>query len=404
MSRADPSKSPAPPERPTPVLVGVPACSVEQLLAQPLVPGAPRLIDLRAPVEFEVDRVPGAVSEPLFNDAERQLVGTLYKQASPEDAYSEGVALIEAKIAQLVSAILARVGRSAPEADVLSAMEELAAGGKAALEGRMVPEVVESLEPDAFVVGCWRGGLRSQSVCALLRRLGYPAVLLDGGYRAYRQHVFAALADWTPPAGAVTLRGHTGVGKTLVLNAIERLRPNWTVDLEDLAGHRSSILGMVGREPVNQKTFESRLFARLAAGFPAGVAVFEGESRKIGDVIQPEPLWKTVRGGAAVRLTASVARRTQVLADDYLATPESVAQLRDQLPFIERRLGEVKFKGVLTGLLAEQRIDELVALLLERYYDPLYTHSEGEIPTALEVDAEDPEACAGRIVDWIEAG
>ena len=398
MIRADPSKSP------DPLAVGVPACSVEQLLARPLAAGAPRLIDLRAPVEFEVDSVPGAISEPLFDDTERELIGTLYKQSSPEDAYSEGVALIQAKIAQLISRILAHVGRAAPEAGISAAMEELSAGGKAALEGRMVPEVVESLEPESFVVGCWRGGLRSQAVCALLRHLGYPAVLLNGGYKAYRQHVFAALTQWTPPARAVTLRGHTGVGKTLVLNAIERLRPGWTVDLEDLAGHRSSILGMVGREPVNQKTFESKLFARLSAGFPAGVAVFEGESRKIGDVIQPKPLWEAVRGGASVRLDASIARRTQVLAEDYLATPESAAQLKQQLPFIERRLGEVKFKGVLTGLLEEQRIDELVALLLELYYDPLYTHSEGEIPTALEVDAEDAQACAAEIVGWIEAG
>ena len=39
-----------------------------------------RIIDLRSPAEFAQDHLPGAVNHPLFGDAERELIGTLYKQ------------------------------------------------------------------------------------------------------------------------------------------------------------------------------------------------------------------------------------------------------------------------------------------------------------------------------------
>ena len=105
--------------------------------------------------------------------------------------------------------------------------------------------------------------MRSKSVVAFLQELGLSrALALEGGYRSYRAVVRAELAAWRPPASFV-LRGLTGVGKTLVLRELEELRPLWTIDLEGLAGHRSSILGMVGLRPVSQKRFESRLAARL---------------------------------------------------------------------------------------------------------------------------------------------
>ena len=38
------------------------------------------VIDLRAPVEFADDRIPGAVNVPLFENETRSFVGLLYKQ------------------------------------------------------------------------------------------------------------------------------------------------------------------------------------------------------------------------------------------------------------------------------------------------------------------------------------
>ena len=198
------------------------------------------------------------------------------------------------------------------------------------------------------------------------------------------------------------LRGLTGVGKTLILRELERIRPGWTVDLEGVARHRSSLLGMVGLEPVSQKAFESGLAERLREGFP-GPVVFEGESRKVGDAVVPERLWRSLDQGVNVLLEAPVARRVEVLSEDYLAKPEAGPRLRAQLERIEPLMGPVKYAGVLTGLWDRGEIAELVELLLERYYDPRYQHGEKVRNYAHTVDASDPERAAREVPEWIES-
>ena len=68
---------------------------------------------------------------------------------------------------------------------------------------------------------------------------------------------------------------------------------------------------------------------------------------------------------------------------------------------MEERLG-ARFAGVLVGLLNEGRDAELVELLLERYYDPLYAHSEKNHRYVTRIDAEDVDEAARAIVDWVE--
>ena len=202
-------------------------------------------------------------------------------------------------------------------------------------------------------------------MAVLLRALGWGEVLiLEGGYKAYRRHVIDSLAAAALPQSFV-LRGLTGVGKTLVLRELEELRPGWTLDLEGHARHRSSILGMVGLEPVGQKAFEGDIAGRLRAGFPSDLVVYEGESRKVGDRIVPAQIWGSLTSGTNLKLKTSVERRVEPLCEDYLTSEGSRGALLEQLPFIEQRLGPVKWKGVLTGLLKADRIDELVEALLE---------------------------------------
>jgi tRNA 2-selenouridine synthase len=360
------------------------------------------VIDLRAPKEFTEDHVLGAHNAPLFDDDERAMVGTLYRRRGQEPAFEAGVRITQAKIAELVARIASTAGLAAPPMDVLEErVRALTEGGVHALETRLGAEPLDVLPERALVLCCWRGGLRSQSVAALFRSLGFDsAVFVEGGYKAWRAVVRESVSAWKSPPSFV-LRGLTGVGKTLVLRELERQRPGWTLDLEGLAGHRSSILGMVGLEPVNQKTFDRRLFERLREGFP-GLVVVEGESRKVGDIVLPESVWSAVHGGTGIELTASVERRVEVLIDDYLAVEGNREHLARQLPYIEQRLGEKKFDAVLTGMLADGREAELVELLLERYYDPLYTHSERDYTYRMSIDAGDPGAAASEIADWIE--
>ncbi|MEW6073427.1 MAG: tRNA 2-selenouridine(34) synthase MnmH [Planctomycetota bacterium] len=388
--------SPGPPSVPAGTLV--PTVSVERALAAP----DRVVVDLRSPAEFAADHVPGAVNVPLFDDVERAVIGTLYRQSSPAAAFAAGWERTREKIGSLAREVAAAAGWEPPAADLPGLVDRMCAGGIEALDGELAVAPAERLGPRPVILLCWRGGLRSRSVVALLRRLGLArAVCLAGGYRAYRRHVCTTLDTWQAPA-AFVLRGLTGVGKTLVLREVERRVPGATLDLEAIAGHRSSILGMVGLKPATQKGFDSSLAARLEAGFP-GWMVVEGESRKVGDVILPPAVWGAVSGGAAIELVAPPSRRVDVLVEDYLARAENRAELAARLPFLEERLGRRKWAGVLGGLLAAGRERELVALLLEHYYDPLYRHSEGVRAYATTIDATDPAAAAARVVAWVDA-
>jgi tRNA 2-selenouridine synthase len=359
------------------------------------------LVDLRSPSEFAEDHLPGAVNVPLFDDAERTLVGTLYRQVSGQSAFETGVQLTRAKLRGLVAEVLAAAGRRAREQDLDELLAELTAGGLGGLSSRLDPQPAQGPAAGALVLCCWRGGLRSQSVAALLTVLGHRDVyLVAGGYKAWRALVRERLARCELPQSFV-LRGLTGVGKTLVLRELELLRPGWTLDLEGLAGHRSSILGRVGLEPVGQRTFESRLLLRLLRGFD-GPLVLEGESRKVGDVVLPEPIYRAVDRGLAIELVASRERRVAVLLDEYLAQPSNRAQIAAVLPYLEQRIGARKYAGVLTALLEQGRETELVELLLDLHYDPLYRHSERGRSYLASIRSDEPEAAAAQVAAFVE--
>jgi tRNA 2-selenouridine synthase len=364
-------------------------------------PGAV-FIDMRSPTEFAVDHIPGARNVALFDDVERALVGTLYRQSSPEAAFEEGRAIAKEKIVTLVSLISGLGGLEVPDVELARRVDEMTAGGITGLATSIVCEPAESAPERPVVLHCWRGGLRSRSVAGLLVGLGLErVVLLEGGYKAYRADVAREIADWRPPRPHV-LFGWTGVGKTLVLREIERLRPRWTIDLEALAGHRSSLLGMVGLKPRSQKAFESGLVSCLRAGV-GDTLVLEGESRKVGDIILPPPLWSAMNGGIALEITASLERRVEVLRSDYLADESSRQELLLQLPRVEERMKRKEGAPTLAALLESGRVEELVHILLEQYYDPLYRHSQRGRRYAATFDAGDPAAAAEHIVDWIES-
>lgn len=367
----------------------------------PLPPTGVVVVDLRSPAEFEADHIHGAINVPLFDNEERAIVGTLYRRRGRVEAFERGIDLVVAKVRELVEGVGAAAERSVNGEDLEARVRSIASGGPDALESHLGTSEVASVAPGSVLLHCWRGGMRSRSVAALLRGLGWPVVLLEGGYREYRRLVHTRVGELTFPP-AFVLRGMTGVGKTLVLHELERQVPGSTVDLEGLADHRSSILGMVGRSPRSQKMFESGLCRRVDAGFPEGWVAFEGESRKVGDIVLPESVWSPLVGGTSIRLVASTERRVQVLCDDYLATDGSREELLRQLPFIEGRLGK-RWDGELCRLLTDGREHELVELLLERYYDERYGHSESKHAVAHEVDSTDPAACAAEIATWVAA-
>lgn len=386
--------------------------------------GSPRIIDLRSPGEFARDHLPGAVSVPLFDDGQRAIVGTLYKQESPEAAYEAGLEMVEAGMDERIERILCR---KLPGAEWKSCFRELAGNLREQMrEPSLLLQQERSLAtlgPEPIILHCWRGGMRSQSMALLLRSMGETQVgLLEGGYKAYRSQVIARLAGILPEEYPfIVLRGATGVGKTQILRQLEERAPHSTLDLEGLAGHRSSVLGAVGLKPVSQPRFETLLLqrlaelgvwsaetaelglgSRLAPDFGPPLPIFvEGESRKVGDAILPESLYAAMQQGEQLKIEASVEYRVNLLGVDYLgpvaldgpADSARLAELATALHGLGRKLGGARVEQMQAELRAG-RWRGVTEQLLHLHYDALYAHGEVERSYAAEFDAEDPELLA----------
>jgi hypothetical protein len=133
------------------------------------------------------------------------------------------------------------------------------------------------------------------------------------------------------------------------------------------------------------------------------LGAFSHQPQHLPKIPQHIGTWDALQAGSNALLEAPLERRIDVLIEDYLGDPDNRPALRAQLPFIEQRLGPVKWEGALVALLDAGRERELVQVLLERYYDPLYLHSERGRDYGLRVDTSDPTAAAEELAAWIEA-
>jgi tRNA 2-selenouridine synthase len=295
-------------------------------------------IDVRSPSEFALDHVPGAVNHPVLDDTERAQVGTLYV-GSPFAARRLGAALVARNIATMLDAAFADKAR----------------------EWRPL-------------VYCWRGGQRSRALAHVLNEIGWRAMQLDGGYRAYRRDVVTRLATLPKRLDFVVVGGLTGSGKSRLIAALDAVGAQ-ALDLERLACHRGSLLGSVPGEPQpSQKAFESALLERLQR-FDATRPVFvESESRRVGAVQLPDALLERMRAGRGIALQTPHALRVALLKQDY-------GHFMGDTGALERSLGPLTplhGKAALTRwaeLAAAGDWDTLVAELLSRHYDPAYARS-----------------------------
>src|SRR3954465_8362020 len=186
------------------------------------------ILDARPPAEYGLDHIPGAISAPVLDDAQRVEVGTLYKQVSPFEAKKLGAALIAQNVARHIETLFR---------------------GKD-----------KAWRP---LVYCWRGGKRSGAMAHILREVGWDASTLEGGYRAYRRWVVESLATVPMEIEFVVVHGPTGSGKSRSLAALRKAGAR-VLDLEALAAHRGSVLGgLPGAPQPSQKWFESQLLAEL---------------------------------------------------------------------------------------------------------------------------------------------
>lgn len=243
------------------------------------------ILDVRAPLEYDEGHITGAISWPLFSDDERSEIGTLYKQKSQVDAIEKGFEIIGPKMVEMT-----RYGRNLFESQPHS---------------------------HPLLVHCWRGGMRSQSVAWLLRSSGVPAIVLEGGYKAFRSF---ARSHYDKPINLAVLGGLTGSAKTEVIREFgdeERV-----IDLEGMARHFGSAFGnLEGHKQPTSKQFSNDLFHELwkmdAWGENSRPIWVENESRTIGKVNLPEPFYSQLVNSTCYEMLRTEDDRVNHLVNMY---------------------------------------------------------------------------------------
>ena len=308
------------------------------------------IVDVRTPLEFAEDHLPGAVNVPILTNEERVEVGTIHKQIGPQKARMRGL--------------------------------ELTCGRFAA----MVDEIVRLAAARPVLVYCWRGGLRSRSMAILLEMTGHPVFQLDGGYKAFRGQVLDCFERFAVPVPLVVIHGMTGTGKTTFINGLDHRK--WTViDLEGLACHRGSAFGAVGLEQQpSQKRFDTLLWDAFRRAPTDRPVVLEGESLRIGTLSLPGRLYEVMSEGVLVWCTASVETRVRRLSVEY-AREEYREAMAAALLRIKKKLGGPRFAD-LSEKLVGWDVEGLGRGLIEEYYDRLYYKNRGWIPD-VEISLED---------------
>lgn len=322
------------------------------------------LIDVRSPSEYEDATIPGSLNIPLFDDAERAEIGTIYKQVSVQAAKERGLEIVSAKLPAFIRAFAEIPGKKA--------------------------------------VFCWRGGMRSKTTATVLSLMGIHAYRLSGGYRAYRKWVVDTLESFHFAPRLYVLHGNTGTGKTAILRRLKD-RGYPVLDLEALAGHRGSIFGQIGLKGHNQKTFDALLLDELLRYADSPYVLMEAESKRIGKAVLPDFLMRKKDEGRHLWLELPTEARVRHILEDYRPL-EHKQECLSAFFQIKSRI-HTPIAAEIEGCLKTDRYDKAVEMLLNHYYDPRYAHSsEGfEVDEGQIVRAETVEEAAQALEALLRA-
>ncbi|MFN6374707.1 MAG: tRNA 2-selenouridine(34) synthase MnmH [Chitinophagia bacterium] len=298
------------------------------------------VIDVRSEAEFQHAHIPGAHNLPLFNNDERKVVGTIYKQQSRELAIKKGLEYFGPKMK-----------------DMIVFAEKINA--KLANENK------------TFLVHCWRGGMRSAGVAWLLDLYSFKVYTLVGGYKSFRNWV---LEQFEKSWKINIVGGYTGSGKTIVLEELVKAGEA-VVDLEGIAGHRGSAFGRIGLpEQTSVEMFENKLAIELSTieKKHADKHIWmEDESQRIGAVSIPYTLWTTMRKSMVYFLEIPFEQRLAYLTETYGKMDRE--ELAGATTRIQKKLGGLETKTALQHL-DNNDIGGCFNILL-KYYDKLYHKS-----------------------------
>jgi tRNA 2-selenouridine synthase len=322
------------------------------------------IVDVRTPLEYEEDHIPGAVNIPLLSNEERVEIGILHTMSGPHAARIRGLEL------------------TAPRFP------------------RMVEEIASCSGGRPILVYCWRGGLRSRTVTALLDLTGFPASQLQGGYKTYRAHVSAFFDDFHPHGPLIVIHGLTGIGKTEFLHRLDTKRFT-VIDLEGLARHRGSSFGEVGlTQDLSQKRFDSLLWDALRKSPDGKSIVVEGESRRIGRISLPGNFYDVMRDGIKIWCEAPLETRVERLIAEY-GRPEYQDGMAAALQRIRKRLGGEKYEEI-REYLERWELRPFMKELLTSYYDRVY-YKTRDWKEDSSISLEDYDTAARQLEEFLSS-
>ncbi len=320
------------------------------------------LIDVRAPIEFDKGAFPNATNLPLMNDEQRHLVGKRYKEAGNEKAMELGH--------QLVSG-------DTKEHKVEAWIDQIKAN------------------PDSLIY-CFRGGQRSQISQQWIHDAGYDIDRLEGGYKAFRNYLYEQLATITNDKEIIILGGHTGSGKTILLNKLED-----SIDLEGTAHHRGSSFGRYATPQPTQINFENELAYRFMEHDASGRKrlILEDESRNIGQCYLIPALFEQMKEASVILLETTLEERIGITYAEYIIASQLdyniayangiqanswIDTMRHNFQRIHKRLGDQGYKYMSKMLEDAWQHQEKnsdpsmhklwIEHLLKEYYDPMYSY------------------------------
>lgn len=324
------------------------------------------IIDVRSPGEYIAATVPGAINVPLLDNVERSLIGTLYKREGPEPARDLAMKIISPKLPVIVKSI------------------------KEASKGKPV------------LLFCWRGGERSLFIANILNLMKFKVYRVSGGFKAYRNQVRKYFEQETLPLKAIVLHGLTGVGKTEMLKALkEQGMP--VLDLEGLSSHRGSVFGKIGMPPSpSQKMFEALIMRELKDFWRYGVFVVECESKRLGSLVVPGSLMRTMKNGYNILLYASIEDRVKRIKEIYASQFGVEQSLQKAVGRLVKYIGKNKVKE-LNEYIQQGNIERAVRYLFVSYYDPLYGYPDApDHEYDFSVSMGDTTKAASVLMDYIQ--
>ena len=294
------------------------------------------IIDVRTPLEFAEDHIPGAINCPVLSNEERVTVGTLYKQVSPFEARKVGAALIAHNIADHLD--------------------------------KQFRDKPKSWKP---LVYCWRGGQRSGAMSIIFSQVGWLSHKLEGGYKTYRRRVLDQLEILPQQFSFKVVCGSTGSGKSRLLTALSAT-DHQVLDLEGLAQHRGSVLGRLPDQPQPaQKWFDSILLQHLQQLDPSRPVYVEAESKKIGRIALPIALFDAMHASPCLSVEVPMAVRVAGLLEDYRHYVDNPELFIDHLKSLYKFHGAEKMEQW-SEMIRGGKLDAMVAELLTLHYDPSY--------------------------------